>query len=162
MMVCQPCSQAPSSSSSICPTNLESRNNWAYSLFTEGILSNPQIEKQKIQTIDPLTFINADPDPALLHGMIFIFYGCSLHYAQIWSKPEVSTWCWRLFGYIEGLVKSDFFSEKTYFTSCLRNMFWATILYKYHDSDCLLKKTIFIWSFPTNYQNEMIDLEEDK
>ena len=36
------------------------------------------------------------------------------------------------FGYIERVVKSDFFSEKTYFTSFVRNMFWATILYKYH------------------------------
>mgnify|MGYP007015465460 CR=1 FL=1 len=25
--------------------------------------------------------------------------------------------------------------KKTYFTTYMRNMFWATILYKYHDDD---------------------------
>ena len=34
------------------------------------------------------------------------------------------------FGYIKKVVKP--FSEKTYFISCVRNMFWATILNKYH------------------------------
>ena len=34
----------------------------------------------------------------------------------------------KAFGYIERVVKSIFFSEKTYFTSCVRNMFLATIL----------------------------------
>ena len=37
------------------------------------------------------------------------------------------------FGYNERVVKSDFFlSENTYLTSYVHNMFWATILYKYH------------------------------
>ena len=37
------------------------------------------------------------------------------------------------FDYIGRFVKSDFFfSEKTYVTPYVRNMFWATILYKYH------------------------------
>ena len=39
----------------------------------------------------------------------------------------------KAFGHIERVVKSDFFSETTYFTSYLRNIFWATILYKYYD-----------------------------
>ena len=38
--------------------------------------------------------------------------------------------------YIEKVVKSDIL-EKTYFTSYALNMFWATILYKYHDSHSL-------------------------
>ena len=39
----------------------------------------------------------------------------------------------KAFGYIEGVVKSDvFFSE--IFTSYVRNIIWATILYKYHGS----------------------------
>ena len=37
------------------------------------------------------------------------------------------------FGYIERVVESDIFFLITYFTSYLRNMFLATILYKYHD-----------------------------
>ena len=37
-----------------------------------------------------------------------------------------------IYTYIERVVKSDYFSVKTYFTSNVRNMFWATILYKYH------------------------------
>ena len=36
------------------------------------------------------------------------------------------------FGYIERVVKSDFFPEKYYFTLYVRTMFWARILYKYH------------------------------
>ena len=40
----------------------------------------------------------------------------------------------KAFGYIERVVKSDFFSEKTYFISYVRNMFWATIQFKYHDN----------------------------
>ena len=40
------------------------------------------------------------------------------------------------FCYIERIVKSDFLlSEKTYFTSYVHNLFWATISYKYHDLD---------------------------
>ena len=36
--------------------------------------------------------------------------------------------------YIERVVKSEFiFRKKTYFTSYVRNIFLATILYKYHD-----------------------------
>ena len=40
----------------------------------------------------------------------------------------------KAFDYIDISVKS----EKTYFISYVRNMFWATILYKYHDLDALL------------------------
>ena len=39
----------------------------------------------------------------------------------------------KAFGYIEKAVKSEFFfSEKTYFTLYVRNMFQANILYKHH------------------------------
>ena len=39
----------------------------------------------------------------------------------------------KAFGYIEKVVKSDiFFSEKTYFTSYVRIVKWATIQYKNH------------------------------
>ena len=38
----------------------------------------------------------------------------------------------KAFGYIERVVKSDFFSNKTYFTSFVRNMPRAAILHKYH------------------------------
>ena len=41
--------------------------------------------------------------------------------------------------YIEGVVKLDCFSEKTYFTSYVRNMFWATILYKYKGNNLKLE-----------------------
>ena len=43
------------------------------------------------------------------------------------------------FGYIERVVKSDFFPEKTYFTSYVRNVCWTTILYKYHAHDLTFK-----------------------
>ena len=36
------------------------------------------------------------------------------------------------FVYIERVVRSDFFPGKNYFTSYVRIMFWATILYQYH------------------------------
>ena len=39
----------------------------------------------------------------------------------------------KAFGYFERVVKSDLFLEKTYFTSYLRMMFWATVLYKYYE-----------------------------
>ena len=35
----------------------------------------------------------------------------------------------KAFGYIERVAKSDFFLA---FTSCVRNVFWATFLYKTH------------------------------
>ena len=39
----------------------------------------------------------------------------------------------KAFGYIERVLKSVFFfSEKTYYTSYVRNMVWSTILNKYH------------------------------
>ena len=44
----------------------------------------------------------------------------------------------KAFGYIEIVVKYDFvfFSEMTYFTLYMRNMFWATMLYKYNGPLC--------------------------
>ena len=41
----------------------------------------------------------------------------------------------KAFGYIERVIESEFFSEKTYFTSYVHNMFWATILYKYQSTN---------------------------
>ena len=39
----------------------------------------------------------------------------------------------KAFGYIVRVVESDFFfGQKTFFTSYMRNMFWATISYKNH------------------------------
>ena len=35
-----------------------------------------------------------------------------------------------------------FFSEKTYFTSYVRNMFWANISYKYHNFMSLVLKIV--------------------
>ena len=40
-----------------------------------------------------------------------------------------------------------FFSETTYFTSCVRNMFRATILYKYHGFSCLYVTFSSIFTF---------------
>ena len=36
---------------------------------------------------------------------------------------------WKAFGYIDIVVKTDFFWETTYLTSYVHNMLWATILY---------------------------------
>ena len=49
---------------------------------------------------------------------------------RAWSKSGISIWLHRKSRQIRFL-----FSEKTYFTSYLRNMFWATILYKYHENN---------------------------
>ena len=38
------------------------------------------------------------------------------------------------FGNIEGVVKSKF-RKKPILHACVRNMFWATTMYKYHDID---------------------------
>ena len=46
------------------------------------------------------------------------------------TDTEVDFDLFKAFGYIERVVKSGFFPEKTYFISYVRNMFWATILYK--------------------------------
>ena len=46
------------------------------------------------------------------------------------------------FRFVEGVwLHRKSFPEKTFFTSYVRNMFWATILYKYHDTTLGLKKT---------------------
>ena len=52
--------------------------------------------------------------------------------------------------YIERVVKSDF-SEKIYFTSYVRNMFWPTILYKDHAlyRQSLLQCYFCIWPIVT-------------
>ena len=50
------------------------------------------------------------------------------------------------FGLVEGiwLLRQSrqirFFSENTYFTTYVRNMFWAAILYKYYGSGCLSRR----------------------
>ena len=38
-------------------------------------------------------------------------------------------------GYIKRIVKSDFFPEKTFYTSYVRVMFLVTILYKHHERE---------------------------
>ena len=57
-----------------------------------------------------------------IYTMVFKLHGYSLYYAHTWSKSGISV-CLKAFGYIERVVKSDFFSEKTYYTSYVRNMF---------------------------------------
>ena len=60
----------------------------------------------------------------------------------------------KAFDKIESSHKPDFFSEKTYFPSWVRNMTWVTILYQCHASDdwsewCLLfiKYNIHMYSY---------------
>ena len=55
--------------------------------------------------------------------LVFIVYGCSFHYAHIWSKSG-NSFLFKASGYIERVVKFDFFSfEKDLFTLYVRNMF---------------------------------------
>ena len=42
----------------------------------------------------------------------------------------------KAFGYIERVVKSDFFRKKNLFSSFVRNVKWATIYYKNLDYNC--------------------------
>ena len=65
---------------------------------------------------------------------VFIFDCCSFHYAHVWSKPGISI-CWRHSVTSKKSSNSNKFSKNTYFTSNVRNMFWATILYKQHAAD---------------------------
>ena len=60
-----------------------------------------------------------------------IYYGCSFHYALMWNKSWISI-CWRHLLTSKESSNPSFFSKKTYFTSNLRNILWATILYKYN------------------------------
>ena len=53
------------------------------------------------------------------------------HGAHIWSKPGFSI-CWRHLVTSQKFVKFDFFSEKTFLTLYVRNIFWDTFFYKYH------------------------------
>ena len=62
----------------------------------------------------------SDPVKKVSYPMVFILDGCSFYYTHIWSKSGISI-RWR-----------HLVSEKTYFTSYVRNVFWATILYKHH------------------------------
>ena len=57
----------------------------------------------------------------LNHGF-YILDGCSFDYAHTWSKSGFSNLL-KAFGYIERVVKSDIFSEKTYFTAYVRTIF---------------------------------------
>ena len=63
--------------------------------------------------------------------MVFRLDGCWFHHAHIWSKSGIS-----IFGKHLATSKESsnpiFFSEMTYFTSYVRNIFWGTTLYKYH------------------------------
>ena len=78
--------------------------------------------------------------------MVFRLDGCSFHYEHIWSKSGISI-CWLHSITSEDTSNPIFFSEKTYFTSYVRNMFWATILSENHDrwscSTYNLKKCLF-------------------
>ena len=64
--------------------------------------------------------------------MVFMLDGCSFHYSNIWSKSGISI-CWKRLLTSKESSNPIYFSKKTYFTSYVRNMFWATILFKYHD-----------------------------
>ena len=61
----------------------------------------------------------------------FILDGCSFYYAQIWSKSGISIW-WRHLVTSKELSNLIFFRKIPFFTSCVRNVFRATILYKNH------------------------------
>ena len=73
--------------------------------------------------------IRKAPGVFFLHGVYISWLLISLcaHMEYIWNFDLL-----KAFGYIGRVVKSDFFSEKTYFTSYVRSIFYATILYKYH------------------------------
>ena len=43
--------------------------------------------------------------------MVFILYGCSLHYAHIWNKLDTYFDLFKAFACIERVVKSNFFKE---------------------------------------------------
>ena len=64
----------------------------------------------------------------ILFPIGFRLDGCSFHYAHTWSKSGI--WiCWR---HLVTSIESSylkFFLEKTYFSSYVRTMFWATILF---------------------------------
>ena len=62
--------------------------------------------------------------------MVFIFDGSSEHGACKWSKSKYFDLL-KAYGYIYRVVKLEFLSQKTNFLSYVRNMFWATILYRY-------------------------------
>ena len=62
--------------------------------------------------------------------MVRILDGCSFHYARIWSKSEISI-CWEHLIAPKESSNPIFVGKAPFFTSCVRNMFWATILYKY-------------------------------
>ena len=66
----------------------------------------------------------------LTRTMVFILDGCSFHYAHTWSKSGISICRRHLIPSKES--SNSFFSEKTYFTSYVRNVLWATILCKWH------------------------------
>ena len=57
--------------------------------------------------------------------------------AHTWSKSGISI-CWRQLVKAKESSNPMKFSEITYFTSYVRNMFWATILYKYQEYNGLI------------------------
>ena len=71
----------------------------------------------------------------------------------MFSKTSTRTFVWffvniltyyilRYLIFLRPLIRSRvvqfFFSEKTYFPLCVRNLFWVTILYKYQEEDFVL------------------------
>ena len=89
--------------------------------------------------------------PGCLDGMVFITDDCSFYYAHIWSKSDISI-CWRHLITIKSSSNLIFFSEKTYFKSYVRNMFWATILYRHHDE---LRPTCLVVDKPASALDEL-------
>ena len=62
-------------------------------------------------------------------------------------------WVNQIFRFVEGIWlnrKSQqirLFSKKAYFISYVRNMFWATILYKYHEYNMYIFLLIYLYIF---------------
>ena len=100
-------------------------------------------------------------------SMVFIIDGCSFHYAHTWSNSGISI-CWRHLVTSKESSNPIFFRKKTLFTSYVRNVKWATILYKSHVSRKVQQylerhltfwfiKVCIVWTFvsyrPLNFAN---------
>ena len=63
--------------------------------------------------------------------MACLLDGCSFHYAHTWSKSDFSI-CSRHLVTSKESLNWNFCRKKTFFTSYVRNVKWATIYYKNH------------------------------
>ena len=70
--------------------------------------------------------------------MVLILDDSSEHVAHIWSKSRISIGLRHSFTSTES-SNPKIISEKTYLTTYVRNMFLATILYKYHGTYMYIK-----------------------